>query len=170
MPRLQRLSRSRKVRRTMGRGLLGTLRLLPRRAGERPERASSILLPLLIITIGMGVLAWRSYVLSVRAERSTATLAMQYAAYAADFTASRVDAAVRNELARASEEWQQVERRGPVTSDALRSWTHAHDWITSAFYVPELDPAGAIYSSERQSKPAAAQTLEIYTSGGVVRY
>ena len=106
----------------MGSGLLAKLKALPRRAGERPERAASLLLPVLIIVVGMSVLAWRSYVLSVRTERGTATLAKQYAAYAADITAGRVDAAVRNELQRASDDWQQVERRPPVTR-AARSAT-----------------------------------------------
>ncbi|MEK6376111.1 MAG: HAMP domain-containing sensor histidine kinase [Acidobacteriota bacterium] len=155
----------------MGRGLLAKLKSLPRRAGERPERASSILLPFFIIVVGMSVLAWRSYVLSGRTERGTRTIARQYAAYAADITASRFDAAVRNELSKASEDWQQVERRPPVTGDDLHAWLHAHDWITSAFYVPDANPEGAIYSSDRGEKPqGTAQTLEIYTSNGVVRY
>ena len=103
----------------MGSGLLAKLKTLPRRAGERPEHAASLLLPVLIIIIGMSVLAWRSYVLSVRTERGTAVLAKQYAAYAADITARRLDNAVRNEITRASEDWQQVERRPPITWAAL---------------------------------------------------
>jgi len=157
----------------MGRGLLAKLKSLPRRAGERPERASSILLPFFIIFVGMSVLAWRSYVLSVRTERGTKTLATQYATYAADITASRFDALVRVELQKASDDWQQVERRPPVTGETLHGWLRAHDWITSAFYVPDANPVGAIYSSDRGEKPqgpGSAQTLEIYTSNGVVRY
>src|SRR5436190_4797264 len=110
--------------------LLAKFKALPRRAGERPDRAASLLLPVLIIVIGVSVLAWRSYVLSVRTERATATLAKQYAAYAADITARRVDATVRNEVSHATDDWQQVERRPPVTSAALQNWLHAHDWIT----------------------------------------
>jgi len=155
----------------MGRGLLAKLKSLPRRAGERPERASSILLPFFIIFIGMSVLAWRSYVLSGRTERGTKTLARQYAAYAADITARRFDAAVRTELTRASDDWQQVERRPPVTGETLHGWLRAHDWVTSAFYVPDANPEGAIYSSDRgERSQGPAQTLEIYTSSGVVRY
>ena len=55
----------------MGLRLLANLKALPRRAGERPERAASLLLPVLIIIVGVSVLAWRSYVLSVRTERGT---------------------------------------------------------------------------------------------------
>jgi signal transduction histidine kinase len=110
-------------------------------------------------------------VLSVRTERGAKSLARQYAAYAADITARRFDAAVRTELTRASDDWQQVERRPPVTGETLRGWLKAHDWVTSAFYVPDANPEGAIYASDRGEKPQApAQTLEIYTSSGVVRY
>ena len=155
----------------MGRGLLAKLMALPRRAGERPKPASSILLPFFIMIIGMGVLAWRSYVLSVRTERGTATLARQYAAYAADITASRFNAAVRSELSHASDEWQQVERRPPVTSEALHIWLQAHNWITAAFYIPDADPERAIFSNDRGDEASGSQpTLEFYTASGVVRY
>src|SRR5437016_9476970 len=108
----------------MGSGPLAKLKALPRRAGDRPDRAASILLPVCIIIVGMSVLAWRSYVLSVRTERGTATLAKQYAAYAADITARRLDAAVRIELAKASDDWQQFERKPPITAAALHAWIH----------------------------------------------
>src|SRR5712691_4050352 len=87
---------------------LAKLKGIPRTV-DRSNRAS-ILLPFLIISIGLGVLAWRSYQLSVRMEHGVETLAKQYAGYAAEITARRVDSAVRSELFRASEEWQQVER------------------------------------------------------------
>jgi signal transduction histidine kinase len=155
----------------MGRRLLAKLRGLPSRAGEQePEHASSILLPVFIIIVGMGVLAWRSYVLSVRTEQGTATLAKQYAEYAADITARRVDAAVRNELQRVYEDWQQVERH-PVTGSAIHVWMQPHDWITSAIYLPDADPEGAIYASDSTGKTqGTAQTQELYTSSGIVRY
>src|SRR5436305_10405680 len=133
----------------MGSGLLAKLKTLPRRAGERPEHAASLLLPVLIIIVGVSVLAWRSYVLSVRTERGTAVLAKQYAAYAADITARRVDNAVRGELTRAAEDWQQIERRPPITSAALHNWLVGHDWISSALLVPGSDPARAIYAADR---------------------
>src|SRR5258706_698324 len=115
----------------MGSGLLAKLKALPRRAGERPDRAASLLLPGLIIIVGMSVLAWRSYVLSVRTERGTTTLAKQYAAYAADITARRVDATVHAELLRASEDWQLMERRPPVTAPRPHTRIVAPAWITS---------------------------------------
>src|SRR5213596_2322178 len=124
----------------MGAGLLAKLKALPRRAGERPDRAASLLLPVLIIVVGMSVLAWRSYVLSVRTERGTATLAKQYAAYAADSTARRIDAAARAEVQRASDDWQLVERR-PLTQETVQSWMHGRDWITAAIFLPDADPS-----------------------------
>jgi len=48
-------------------------------SGERPSRASSILLPFLIISVALGALAWRSYQLSERMEHGANRLAMQYA-------------------------------------------------------------------------------------------
>ena len=152
-------------------GLLAKLKSRPRRAGERPGPASAILLPFIIIAVAMAVLAWRSYVLSARMERGMDTLARQYAAYAADITARRVDSAARAELFRASEEWQQAERSPGPSSAALLSWMHAHDWITSAIYVPDADPVRAIYANERPGAPAGARlTREMYTSSGLVRY
>ncbi|MGZ8868857.1 MAG: hypothetical protein ACXW2P_10970, partial [Thermoanaerobaculia bacterium] len=56
------------------------------RSGDRPSRAP-IVLAFLIISFALGVLAWRSYELSVRMERGANTLAVQYAGYAADITA-----------------------------------------------------------------------------------
>src|SRR5213075_179987 len=91
------------------------------RQGDRPDHVSSILVPFLIVTIGLAVLAWRSYVLSARMERGVNTLAMQYAGYAAQISASRIDAAVRDELYHASEEWQKVERRSPSSTE-LQKW------------------------------------------------
>ena len=70
---------------------LAKLKGIPRTV-DRSNRAS-ILLPFLIISIGLGVLAWRSYQLSARMERGVDTLGMQYAGYAADITARRLDAA-----------------------------------------------------------------------------
>jgi signal transduction histidine kinase len=154
----------------MVRAFLAKLKVSPQ-TGDRPNRVSSILVPFLIVTIGLGVLAWRSYVLSVRMEHGVNTLAMQYAGYAANISARRIDAAVSNELIHASEEWQKVERRSP-SSAGLRTWIHDNDWILSALYVPDADPSSAIYASER---PGAAHTgtrltRELYSSSGIVRY
>src|SRR5437016_4263492 len=141
------------------------------RSGDRPDHVSSILIPFLIVTIGLGVLAWRSYVLSVRMERGVNTLAVQYAGYAAQISASRIDAAVGSELYRASEEWQKAERRSP-SSGELQKWIRDNDWIISALYLPDADPASAIFASE---PPGTAHTgtrvtRELYSPRGIVRY
>jgi hypothetical protein len=96
-------------------------KLKPRsRGGERSDRAS-IAVPFLIIAAAVAMLAWRSYQLSLRMERSANTLAVQYAGYAAEITARRVDTAIRAELFRAAEDWQQTERRAPTpTFEALQ--------------------------------------------------
>src|SRR5437867_4302300 len=105
----------------MLRSFLARLKAIPH-AGDRPERAS-ILLPFLIISIGLGALAWRSYLLSARLETGVDTLAAQYAGYAADITARRIDSAVHNELFQASDEWQLIERRTSTpNADALEGW------------------------------------------------
>src|ERR1051325_5331687 len=154
----------------MGSGLLAKLKAFPRRAGERPDHDASLLLPVRIIIVGVSVLAWRSYVLSVRTERGTAVLAEQYAAYAADITARRVANAVRAEITRAAEDWQQVERRPPIPSAALHTWMLAHDWISAAIFLPDADPGGALYAADRSSNVQATTMLEFPTSSGVVRY
>jgi len=143
-------------------------------SGERSERAS-VLVPFLIIAAGLGVLAWRSYQLSVRMERGANTIAMQYSSYAAEITARRVDAAVRGELTRAADQWQQVERRqsGP-TFGSLREWINQNDWIVSGIYMPDADPASSVYVSEIPTTEQAAHRVrlsgEFYTASGTVRY
>src|SRR5258708_6441363 len=154
----------------MVRALLAKLKVSPR-SGDRPDHVSPILVPFLIVTIGLGVLAWRSYVLSARMEHGVNTLAMQYAGYAAEISARRIDAAVHDELYRASEEWQKVERRSP-SSEGLQKWIRDNDWIISALYVPDADPASAIYASERAGRAHSARLTrgELYSSSGIVRY
>src|SRR5688572_6020973 len=123
--------------------LLAKLRSLSHR-GVRSDRVS-ILLPFFIISIGLGVLAWRSYNLSIRMEQGASTLASQYAAYAADITARRVDAAVRVELSRANEQWQQMERRiEEPTAGSMATWLTDFDWMVSAMYLPDWDPANSL--------------------------
>lgn len=146
----------------------------PRRAGDRPDHVSAILVPFLIVTIGLATLAWRSYVLSARMERGVNTLAMQYAGYAADITARRVDAAVRSEIFSAAEEWQKIERRSPSTR-GLQKWVDGNGWITEALYIPDGDPANGIYASDHPSAPhpaADAHQLpgEFNSAGGTIRY
>jgi signal transduction histidine kinase len=141
------------------------------RGGERPDRVS-ILIPLLIISAALGVLAWRSYELSVRMERGANTLAVQYAGYAAEITARRVDSAIRNELTRAVEEWQQIERYTEApTYESLSDWVAKTEWLISAIYVPDHDPASSIYVSELGAKKkSGGMTREFYSSSGTVSY
>jgi signal transduction histidine kinase len=157
----------------MVRTALSKLKELFRR-GERPDHVS-IVFPFLIISIALGVLAWRSYQLSLRMESGANTLAVQYAGYAAEITASRVDAAVSSELLRVSEDWQQAERRNaaPSFAGALQEWIGANDWIVSAIYVPDDDPTSSVYVSElgdKSAKHAGRLTREFLTSTGTVRY
>jgi signal transduction histidine kinase len=152
--------------------ILATFRSFSRR-GARGDRVS-ILLPFLIISVGLGVLAWRSYNLSVKMETGATTLAGQYAGYAAEITARRVDAAVRVELGEVSDEWQQTERRfGAPTFAALSDWIQRHNWIDSAIYVPDDDPASSVYAYAAEAPSSTKKPLpqrEFYTSSGMVRF
>jgi signal transduction histidine kinase len=143
------------------------------RGGGRTDRVS-ILLPFFIISLGLGALAWRSYYLSAKMEESATTLAGQYAGYAAEISARRVDAAARAEMARVSEEWQQMERRfGEPTFAALRDWIVQHEWIVSAIYVPDDDPASSVFVADPLAKKTAGAVRierEFFTSSGTVRY
>jgi signal transduction histidine kinase len=105
-------------------------------------------------------------------EHGSNALAMQYAGYAADVTARQLDSAAGNELFKVSEEWQQLERgMSKPTASALQSWVAEHDWIVSAIYVPDADPAASIFvSSIVPAQSAEELTREFYTSGGLVRY
>ena len=147
--------------------ILAKLRVFSRR-GARPDRVS-ILLPFLIISLGLGALAWRSYNLSFKMERGASELAGHYAGYAAEITARRVDAAVAQEMAHVAEQWQQLERRVPEpTFKLLRDWLLQHEWIIAAAYVPDYDPASGIYAVEGTTK--SKLTREFFTSTGMVRY
>src|SRR6266851_6914220 len=171
IPRSRRDPRS-ETKRRMVRSLLAKFKLKPR-AVARTDRVS-ILIPFLIISSGLGVLAWHSYQLSKRMELGANDVAVQYAGYAAEITARRVDNAVRSEFSGAWDEWQQVERRNPSPSlNALRDWIMKHEWIVTAIYVPDVDPENSIYASEIQSDAARGGsflTREFYTATGTVRY
>src|ERR1043165_8681944 len=113
---------------------------------ERSTRARDVLLPLLIISIALGGLAWRAWQLSRQMEHGANTLAMQYAGYAADVTARQLDSAAGAELFKVSDEWQQLERgMASPTAIALQSWVAGHDWIVRAVYFPQPDPARALF-------------------------
>lgn len=148
------------------------LRSLVPQPGRRRERVS-ILLPFLIISLGLGALAWRSYYLSVRMEQGANAVAEHHASYAAEITARDVDAAVRAQIALASDEWQQIERRiDAPTFAALSGWIGNHRWIVSAIYVPDEDPASSIYYAEigAPKKGQIRIARELFTSTGMVRY
>ena len=142
-------------------------------SGDQSDRAS-VLVPFLIIAVGIAVLAWRSYQLSVRMERGATTIAAQYVSYAAEITGRRVDVAVRGELQTAIDQWQLVERRLPGPSfGTLQEWINHNDWIVSAIYIPDADPASSIYVSEipsKPSKPIVRLQREFFTASGTVRY
>ena len=150
--------------------LIEKLRALSPR-GRRSDRVS-ILLPFLIISLGLGGLAWRSYDLSRKTERGAKTLAIQYAGYSAEIAARRVDAAVRAEMIRASDEWRQTERRyGAPTFTSVRDWVAQHGWIVSAIYVPDDDPASSVYVSELTPGAHSLRlSREFFTSSGTMRY
>ncbi|HXG58813.1 MAG TPA: HAMP domain-containing sensor histidine kinase, partial [Thermoanaerobaculia bacterium] len=88
-------------------------------------------------------------------------------------TARRVDREVQSELARVSEGWQQRERRleAPAFTD-LQQWIQSSDWIVSAIYLPDDDPASSVYASklpERTDHPRFL-TREFLTATGTVRF
>ena len=152
--------------------ILSKLRVASRRGGG-PDRVR-ILLPFVLISIGLGVLAWRSYNLSVRTELGAKTLAIQYARYASEITASRVDTAARTEMTAVTEEWQQLERRlVDPTFAALRDWLNQHGWITSAMYEADYDPASSIFASDEERSASGGEprlTREFFTSTGSIKY
>ncbi len=142
------------------------------RSGERGDRAS-ILLPFLIISIGLGVLAFRSWHLSTRMENGVTTLARQYASYSGEISARRTDTAISAELAKAAEEWQKIERRmSTPTAESLRGWIGENDWMVSAIFVPDGDPATSIYANEPNGtgRRGARLTREFFTPSGTVRF
>ncbi|MGZ5494493.1 MAG: sensor histidine kinase, partial [Thermoanaerobaculia bacterium] len=96
---------------------------------------------------------------------------VQYAGYAAEITARRVDAAVRAEFTRANDEWQQIERGANTPDDAaVRRWINNNEWIVTAIYVPDHDPASSVYVSEMGEARPDRVSREFFTSSGTVRY
>src|ERR1051325_1023976 len=63
---------------------------------ERSTHARDVILPLLIISIALGGLAWRAWQLSREVEHGAKTLAMQYAGDDAGVTARPLDPPRRN--------------------------------------------------------------------------
>ncbi|HUF17856.1 MAG TPA: HAMP domain-containing sensor histidine kinase [Thermoanaerobaculia bacterium] len=135
-------------------------------------RRASVIIPFLAISIALGVLAWRSYHLSVRMEQGLNSFAAHYLAYAAEITARRTDVAAGAEMSRASERWQQIERTSGPDFESLQSWLDQHIWIVSAVYVPDDDITGSIFVTELSGNRSTQDRLthEFYTATGSVSY
>lgn len=132
----------------------------------------TILLPLLIVSVAFGVLAFQSYRLAARMEVGLKSFAIEYLHSSAEIAARRVDAEVSRMLAQAVEDWQQIEREqeDPNYSD-LELWLQDHPWMTYAIYVPDADPLGTVYVSSDSNVPEEQlKTVEFYTSQGAMRY
>lgn len=131
----------------------------------------SIVIAFIVIAAAVGVLAWRSYQLSIHMEKSLDSIAVQYLGYAAEVTARRADANVRNAMSSAWDDWQESERGAAPSYRLLRRWVERHDWIMSAIYVPDGDPEDAIYVNEvKHVKSHVHIQHEFYTANGTVRY
>lgn len=130
----------------------------------------SVVIAFVVIAAALGVLAWRSYQLSVRMENSLESIAVQYLGYAAEVTARRADANVRNAMSSAWDDWQESERVEPPSYNSLRNWVEKHDWIRSAIYLPDEDPEAAIYVNELKHGADEHMQHEFYTANGTVRY
>jgi signal transduction histidine kinase len=150
----------------------------PKRAAALFQRSGSrfppyVVLPFLIISLAVGALAYRSYRLSARMEKGVRTLAIQYLDYAAEITARRTDAAVRGEMFRATEEWQQLERgTADLRYETLAGWVAAHPWILSAIYIPDADPESSLFVRQALDPALEARLVanEIYSANGSVQY
>jgi len=152
--------------------LLARLRDMLPHAGRKRDRAS-VLVPFLIISAGLMALAWRSYNLSVRMEQGANALAEQYAGYAAEITARRVDAAIRSEMTLVADQWQQMERGFErPTPSSLRAWIEQHDWIANAIYIPDEDPGNSVYYADAHAArhEPSRFSRELFTSTGMVKY
>ena len=139
--------------------------------GERPDRVS-ILVPFLIISAGLGVLAWRSYELSIRMERGR-----EYAGRAVRRLRGRDHGAARRRggprgASRARTMSGSRSSAGPNTPDdaTVRQWINNNEWIVTAIYVPDHDPASSVYVSEMGEARPDRLSREFFTSSGTVRY
>ena len=139
---------------------------------SRPQTHASVIIPFLVISIAFAALAHRSYQLSVRMEKSLNSFAVHYLVYAAEVSARRTDVAAANERFTAHEQLQQLERTIAPDFDALQNWLDRHPWVVSAIYIPDDEPASAIYVTELSPRPVSGerQTHDFFTSGGSVRY
>lgn len=145
--------------------------------GQSSRASTYVLLPFAILAIALAFFAFRSYQLSVRMERGVYDLGILYLDYAAEIAARRGDSAVRDEMLRVSEEWQQYERtaESDPTETALQEWIERNEWIVSAIYVPDDDPGNSIFVSEKMTGEIHVPTERLlrhdfYTATGMVRY
>lgn len=130
-----------------------------------------IVLPFLLVVSALAALSWHSYQLSVRTERGLNELAVQYLHHAAEISASRADAVVSAEIFQAADEWQQIERASHPTRQALEEWMGKSTWIVSAIYLPDDEPAGAVYATQDQEiEPTRTFKNEFFTATGTIRY
>jgi signal transduction histidine kinase len=133
---------------------------------------ASVLVPFVIISIAFGVLAYRSYQLSMRLQRGMKALSIQYLDYAAEITARTIDAQLNAEMFQASEDWQQIERQASTpTVASLWEWIDRHPWVVSAMYIPDEEPTEAVYVDLKQREEVGQRlTSEFYTASGTVKY
>lgn len=147
------------------------------RSGIRKQFAfdgASIVLPFFIVSVALGILAWRSFQLSVRMEAGMNTLAIQYLNYAGEVAARRLEGAVRAAISQASDDWKLIEKTsGQPSFPSLQRWVDAHSWIVSAIYVPDDDPTSAVYVGRLVDGTNSKKewvTSEFYTASGTIRY
>ncbi|HVR44929.1 MAG TPA: HAMP domain-containing sensor histidine kinase [Thermoanaerobaculia bacterium] len=130
-----------------------------------------IVLPFLLVAAALAALAYHSYQLSIRTERGLRTLSIQYLHHAAEISASRADAVVDSEIFQAAEAWQQIERSLNPTLDSLQQWITRNPWIVSAIYLPDADPAAAVYyTQDLENEPTRTFRNEFFTATGTIRY
>ncbi|HUP65872.1 MAG TPA: HAMP domain-containing sensor histidine kinase [Thermoanaerobaculia bacterium] len=130
-----------------------------------------IVIPFLLVAGALAALSYHSYQLSVRTERTLGTLSVQYLHHAAEISASRADAVIKSEIFQAADEWQQIERASNPTRESLEEWLRRNPWIVSALYVPDLDPAAALFVTlELENEPTRTFRNEFVTATGTIRY
>ncbi|HEU5162673.1 MAG TPA: HAMP domain-containing sensor histidine kinase [Thermoanaerobaculia bacterium] len=130
-----------------------------------------IVIPFLLVASALGVLSWHSYRLSARAERALSALSVQYLHHAAEISASRADAVVNAEIFQAAEEWQLVERGAAPSRESMEQWLQRNPWIVFALYLPDEDPAGAIFvAQDIEIEPTRTFRNEFFTGSGSIRY
>ncbi len=136
-----------------------------------PPLRPYIVIPFLLVAGGLAGLSWHSYQLSARTERALGALSVQYLHHAAEISASRADAVVSSEMFQAAEEWQMSERGSSPSRASIDQWLTRNRWIVSALYIPDDDPARAIFVAQQlEIEPVRTNSTEFYTATGSIRY